>query len=147
MHLITPAIPTVRKYRTITFTNCAPIRIVEDEWPVITQGDHSYEVSEAPVRWKISIRVQAYHEDQNQWNRRVIIHANYRYTDDDKEERQDIRVGRHLSSPASPADLWKHMAEVAEELRIRIDRENMRGQVTHALDNCFANLKPLERLD
>jgi hypothetical protein len=146
MHLVKSTTPAVRKSRIITLTNCAPIRIIEDEWPVVAQGecDCNYGIECAPWRFKISFHVRVYHEDMDQWNRRAIIYASYQYGDDDKQEHQHVRVGRQLN-PVSPGELWERMVEVAEELRTRIDREDMRRQVTHALDNCFANLEPLKR--
>jgi len=57
MQASTPVVTTNRR-RTITLTNQAPIRIVEDEWPVIAQGAHGADLSSEPFGSEIAIRVR-----------------------------------------------------------------------------------------
>lgn len=129
-----PTPPVESKTRTITLTNRAPIMIKEDEWPVIAQGMNSYD-HDSGTGWSIEIRVR-----KGKWD--YLIHANY-YLDNGREEDwARARVGRLISHHEAAAHLWKHMAEVGDELRERIEIDRMKKQVVYAMDNCFADLKP-----
>ena len=128
-----------KKTRIITLTNRAPIEINEDEWPAIAHGTVSWDHPGSDIDgWSVDFRVRKgpYY--------RVIIHGNYRYArEDDEDFCQTVRVGRVISAQESAHDLWKHIREVGEEMRSRIDNEKMKRHVTHALDACFASLKPM----
>ena len=133
-------LPTAKKpepkLRTITLTNRAPVQIVEDQWPVIAQGGTG-EDWYSDSGWSIKLRVR-----ENQWGQ-MIIHGNFELTDETNENAfQTVRVGRMLSSNDASRDLWKHMLEVAEEMRVRISNERLHRNVTVALDQCFASLAP-----
>jgi hypothetical protein len=137
-----PAVPVV-KHRTITLTNRAPIRIIEDQWPVIAEGKCGYDITGAPYGWEISIRVRR--EDKfTTMEPRHIIHAHYTSFDDNErdEDNQTVRVGHLLDGREALANLWKHILEVGDELRERIANEHMRKHVVHAVDGCFAKLPP-----
>jgi hypothetical protein len=132
---------TTNKRRTITLTNQAPIRIVEDEWPVIAQGVHGADLSSEPFGSEIAIRVRR----ENKPPGRFIIHASYRCRDEiDDERSQAVRVGRLLDAHDAGVDLEAHILAVGQELRERIDDEDARRNVIHALDGCFADLGPRE---
>jgi hypothetical protein len=146
---IKPEKPTelVVRTRTITLTNRAPIRIVEDKWPVLAEGNcGSSFYGDAPWGWKISIRVRAQQHESKYFNTggRYLIHAKYNSYDETKEcdddLNQTVRVGRLLTGNQAANDLWKHIFEVGEELRSRIGNEPMRRYVTYAVDACFAKL-------
>jgi hypothetical protein len=134
------------KRRTITLTNRAPIKIIEDDWPVIAQGacgqDHP------PYGgWGIEIRVRR----QKSAFGSAIIHAKYELEDPQDQENggQTVRVGRILRCSDEDENLWNkklwlEIAAVGEELRSRIAIEGMRKYVTYALDDCFAQLPPTE---
>ena len=141
-----PVVPAP-KLRTITLTNRAPIQINEDKWPVIAEGKCGEEHPAGFYCWEVSIRVR--HELLDGVNTlsglrvgsRTIIHAKYYFSEEDHDGTyQKVRVGRLLSDQETLRDLWKHILEVGEEMRSRIDNEHMRKYVTHAVDQCFASL-------
>jgi hypothetical protein len=132
-----PAAPVEPKRRTITLTNRAPIQIVEDEWPIIAEGQSGWDhPCGEGLGWLAQLRVR-----KGQY--RYIIHGNYDYSTENSEDDQRVRVGRVISDSDAARDLWKHMLEVGEEMRSRVENEKLRVYVTYALDNCFASLKPL----
>jgi hypothetical protein len=137
-----PAPAPEPKRRTITLTNRAPIRIIEDKWPVIAQGLEGDDC-QAPWGWEIAVRVR--HETGKGYTR-YIIHANYETHDETREfcliSNQRIRVGRIIDCYEAAKNLWKHILEVGEELRVRINNEKLRRHVTNAVDKCFASLTP-----
>lgn len=145
MHGTVAALPQV-KHRTITLTNRAPIRIVEDEWPVIAQGISCYAVDGAPYSWEVAIRVRRKKESDISH----IVHANYSRQDDDFEPdngadkyNQTVRVGREFHTElrsSSGVSLSKQIFEVGEELKARILDPAMHVFVMHAVDRCFAAL-------
>jgi len=145
----TPEKPPVEdKYRTVTLTNRAPIRIKEDEWPVSAEGGWGSS-PDTPDEWSWEIKFVVRREKEENYRiryrkyGRILIYAFYVKNDENDDKYQRVRVGRLLDDEAV-FHLWKNMVQVAEELRERIIDEKMRGFVTLALDNCFANLKPSE---
>jgi hypothetical protein len=136
MHILV----ATEKRRTITLTNRAPIRIVEDDWPVIAQGTYDNDVpSGSPyVEGSIDIRVRQHRDG------RIIIHAKYNYKDQvDEKNSQMVRVGRYLDDPDDQG-LWDNIIAVGEELHVRILNEHMREFVVRAVDACFAQLPAVE---
>lgn len=134
------------KRRTITLTNRAPIRIVEDQWPVIAEGlNSSGGADECPWGWKADVRVR--HETKSDkerhpaLGRRYLIHAKYSEWDETEDEYFDVRVGRIISGDDAARKLWEHILAVGNELRERIDAK-YHVRVTHAVDRCFAKLSP-----
>jgi hypothetical protein len=133
------------KHRTITLTNRAPIRIVENDWPVIAQGVCGDEPNEAPWGWEISIRVR---RENKKYSPRYIIHAKFSTRDEtrdyDDAVNQLVRVGRVLDWQEGANRLWKHISEVGDELRARIINDHLRKRVVCAVDACFAKLPAQE---
>jgi len=133
------------KRRTITLTNRTPIRIVEDDWPIIAQGACGFDPNppDAPwpfETWSIEIRVRRCRHNSG----RFIIHAKYSFDDPRNEDNsQTVRVGRLLDGYNDVSlKLCEQILAVGEELRSRIGNEVLRKHVTYALDGCFAQLPP-----
>jgi hypothetical protein len=154
----TPA-PQPVKHRTITLTNNAPIRIIEDEWPVLCEAATGTEDG-PPWGWDMRFHVRKHKPRKADMgvnlidDRGYIIYATFRTFDETNEDSQDlnqtVRVGRRFSAKQAyiiqHADgtytdkLCKQMSEVANELRERILNEKLRKYVTVVLDRCFADL-------
>jgi hypothetical protein len=123
------------KYRTITLTNRAPVRIVEDDWPIIAEGHCGSETKER----NIEVRVR-HHCDG-----RAITYANFSYSYSNGGpppfnglSRIRGRIG-HLSG--ADEDLAAGLRIVGDQLRERVDRD-MHKLVAGAIDQCFAHLPP-----
>ena len=148
-----PAKPAIGpRCRTITLPGRAPIKIIEDDWPVIAKGQWGDEPGGAPWGWNVTIHVrhEKYETDELMigWTRggRWLIHAKYLCFNEnelqDNEVNYTVRVGRLLE--CGDGNLWMHISEVADELRERIFNDKHRKQVVHAIDACFASLPPCE---
>jgi len=140
--------PVTTKRRTITLTNRSPITIDEDEWPIAGKGvagvNVDYGWQSSPYGWEISFHVRFEKKEKPYpYQHRAVIQAKFHNWDESEVERcQTIRVGRLLDANEAACELWKHMLEVGDELRARIDNEHMHKDVMHALDQCFASLSP-----
>ena len=103
------------KTRTITLTGRAPVRIREDEWPVIASGsykdwDNQYEFQANRV-WKVSIRVRQ-HPDG-----RAIVYGVYDYDTAFQGERGfRARAGVLLDGASVSARIPDAVSEVASTL-------------------------------
>lgn len=126
------------KKRIITLTNRAPIRIVDEDWPVIAYGEWTTgEPSRSRPYAIIQIRVRRHASGS------ALVHATCRIEDPDDGGRcEAVRVGRLLSDDEAIASLSEHILGVGEELQKRIDDESVRTRVVHAVDCCFASFQP-----
>jgi hypothetical protein len=125
------------KYRTITLTNRAPVRIVEEDWPIIAEGHCGSETSEC----NIEVRVRRHCDG------RAIVYGRFSYDYDFGDipisslTRIKGRVG-HLSS--ADADLAAGLRIVGDYLRERMADADMHKFITKTIDDCVAHLPPIE---
>lgn len=129
------------KYRTITLTNRPPVRIREDQWPLIAHGSSCYFAGEfeaqADRKWQADIRVRQ-HSDG-----RVIVYGTYDYTTQWQGEKgESHRVGS-LLGPST--DLPIAINDAAAELMERVSDDDMPRHIREAADDCIADL-PAEEL-
>lgn len=167
-----PEKPIVKR-RTVSITNCAPITIIEDEWPVIAESGWGDDNSDAPWGWHINMKVRKPKVPEgkrlSEYDICNIIHAVYSMHDETTDDlgasatNQVVRVGRLLtggkcclvnsySEPIHPhkneamGDLWKHIRAVGEELRERILLEDNKKYVTLVVDRVLGGLTPRDVL-
>lgn len=131
---------TTPKTRTITLTGRPPVRIKEDEWPVIAAGSWSAHDGQIPQQadreWDITIRVRA-HADG-----RAIVYGVYRYdTLWQSEHCETHRVGVLLDAGA---DVAAAIDDIADQLIERISDVDMHRHVREAADECIGDLPPQE---
>jgi hypothetical protein len=96
------------RQRTITLTGRAPVRILEDEWPLIAQSD--WEQVKAPREARAQIRVRR-HADG-----RTLVYGIYRFDGPRYGERRYERAGVLCDSSAGTVEA---IEEVAAELEVR----------------------------
>lgn len=114
---------TVQKTRIVTLTDRAPVRIIEDEWPVIATGfdcdsEHAFQANRT---WRVTVRR---HEDG-----RTLVYGRFdsRYAHD-----HDIRAGYLLPNDEDVVDVIR---TVTSEI----------GANVHVSSVCIANL-PAEEI-
>lgn len=141
---------TTPKMRTITLTDCPPVRIREDHWPVIAQGsaddDDSTQPGNPPNReWTRSIRVRA-HADG-----RAIVYGIYDYeTCFQGEHGAAAKRGLVLEASATSADLIAAIRSVgaalaeAESVAAITDAQREPRQWDEAIQGCIADLPAIE---
>jgi hypothetical protein len=101
--------------RTITLTGRPPVRIDEDNWPVIAKAadktwDNRYEC-QANRTWKWWINVRQ-HEDG-----RTIVYAGYDHDSQFQGERDfTARAGKMLPADSSDETICETIREVCEEM-------------------------------
>ena len=131
---------TEPKMRTITLTDRPPVRIKEDQWPMIAHGrfkdwDNQYEF-QANRTWQIDIRVRR-HADG-----RTIVYGLYDYDTHFQGEQCEVRrVGVVL---APDGDLPGEIKEAAEQMIERVSDDGMHDHIRAAADACIADLPAQE---
>lgn len=107
---------TTTKTRTITLTDRPPVKIREDEWPIISTGSADDDDSDGrgnqPNReWTRTIRVRQ-HEDG-----RAIVYGVYDYdTAFQGESGAAAKRGALLAAPVTPDQIIAAIRVVADEL-------------------------------
>jgi hypothetical protein len=126
------------KRRIITLTNRSPVRIVENDWPVIAQGHCGSEAAEC----NIEVRVRRHRDG------RAIVYGRFSYDYSysygvpvDSPTRIRGRVG-HLSE--ADADLAASLRIIGDYVCERVFNRDMHKFVVEAVDDCFAHLPPTE---
>jgi hypothetical protein len=129
------------KYRTISLSGRAPVRIREDQWPQIAHG--SYEDFDNQYKFQanrttdIDIRVRK-HEDG-----RAIVYGVYDYSTNFQGERGlVVRTGK-LCEPGE--DLAEAIQAVGEEMIERLEDRADAANVRDVIAGCIADL-PAEDL-
>lgn len=127
---------TEPKQRTITLTDRPPVRVREDQWPLIAVGmykdwDNQYEC-QANRTWHIYIRVRRHQLG------RAIVYGRYSYDTAWQGERGEMhRVGTLL---APDDDLAGAIRAIASQLIERVRDDYMHPHIDAAADECIANL-------
>lgn len=129
------------KYRTITLTDSPPVRIREDQWPVVAHG--GYEDYDNQYRFQanrttdIDIRVR-----QNP-DGRTIVYGVYKYDTHFQGERgESHRVGVLLDPGA---DLPAAIRQVGNELIDRLgDHSDDAQHVRTVINGCISDLPAVE---
>ncbi len=130
---------TARKQRTITLTHRLPVKIYEDEWPVIAAGAH--EDYDGQYRFNsfrsmdISIHVRQ-HADG-----RTLVYAVYIYrTAYQNDHGRNVKLGWLL---APGEDVPAAIRQLGSSMVDRLDGDE--GHVWDVVDECIADL-PAEDL-
>lgn len=132
------------KKRTITLTDHPPIRITEDDWPVIAHGqyrdwDNQYEF-QANRTWSCHVRVRQ-HQDG-----RMIVYGIYDYDTALQNKRGFCgKAGIVLESDADPVAAIR---EVGETLKHKMSEAGLdtvnHHNVSEAVDECIADLPAVD---
>lgn len=129
------------KYRTISLTDRAPVRIDEAEWPVLARGSYfAYDgqvVQQSNRRTSIQIIVRR-HADG-----RALVYGVYDYDSHFQHETgESYRRGDLLASDSDESDIIAAIRTVRDEL-IEALAEDERGDARHVRDTaqeCIADM-------
>jgi hypothetical protein len=132
---------TTKKIRTITLTDRSPVKIVEDDWPVIAHGsysehDNQYEF-QSNRKWKANVRVRQ-HADG-----RAIVYGTYEYTTAFQGER-DVSAKAGVLLDAS-ADKVAAIRAVGQTLAESVGERDFSPHIAGCVGECIADL-PAEDL-
>lgn len=129
------------KTRTITLTGRRPVRIREDEWPIVAEG--SYEWWDNAHRSQANRSVEIWLRVRQHADGRAIVYGGYDYmTRWQGEEGRDVRAGV-LLEPGD--DLVRVIARVGDQLADRIAGERGADRLQDVIDECIADL-PAEEI-
>lgn len=129
--------------RTITLTDRRPVRIDEDEWPVIASAsdsdhDNQYEFqANRKSKWGVTVRR---HEDG-----RVIVYATYsHYSAYQGEGGHGNKRGELLAASCTDQDVIDAINRVCEDVAAAPHHEDDAGRWAGLADECIADLDPEE---
>jgi hypothetical protein len=133
---------TKRKTRTITLTDRPPVRIVEEDWPVIAHGrffSHDARAGmevQANRTWQCDIRVRR-HQDG-----RAVVYGTYEYSSRWQGERGHVdRAGELLASGDDIVYAIRRVADTLDE----ITGGEYTAHIAQAERGCVADL-PAEEI-
>lgn len=135
---------TTPKTRTITLTDRAPVKIREDEWPIVAHGsysnhDNQYE-SQANRKWKCDVRVRE-HEDG-----RAIVYGIYDYDTAFQGERGfAAKAGALIGASTDRVSAIRSVGETLTESAVEAGHEDFVAHISAAVRECVADL-PAEEL-
>lgn len=130
--------------RTITLTGRPPVKIDEDQWPVIASasahdydGQYDFQANEHS-RWWLVVRR---HSDG-----RSIVYAKYAHTTAWRGRRDyDTRAGKLLPQGSSDQDVCDTIREVADEISTSEHQGEDAARWTELAAECIADM-PAETL-
>lgn len=129
---------TTTKTRTITLTSRPPVRIREDEWPIV-----AYEWWDNAHRSQANRSVEIWLRVRQHADGRAIVYGGYDYmTPWQGEEQLRVRVG-DLIGPGD--DLVRAIQRVGAELADRIAGKPGAQRLRDVIDACIADL-PAEEI-
>lgn len=109
-----------RKKRTITLTDRAPVRISEDEWPVIAEGN--YDDHDGEVRCQANRVTSALMRVRQNSDGRTIVYAVYDYdTLFSNEDSYVIRAGELLEPGVCVVDAIRTVSATIIDSRVASD--------------------------
>ena len=129
--------------RIISLTGRPPVRIREDDWPIIAEGKWDrYDgktYSQANRTWSIGIRVR-----QNQHDGRAIVYGVYDYDSSFAGEPSELRRAGVLVEPGGHIAIA--IERVCQQLIDRISDREMFHHARCVADECTSKL-PAQNLD
>jgi hypothetical protein len=130
---------TETKTRIITMTDAPPVRIREDQWPVIAHGAYSAHDNEhefqANRRWSTAIRVRE-HQDG-----RRIVYGVYDYSSQYRGDRDvTLRAGVRLDADGDVVAAIREVAATLAEALV----DGAAEHVAEACRDCIADLPPVD---
>lgn len=126
------------KQRTITLTDAPPVRIREDDWPVIAHGqyrdyDGQYDF-QSDREWKCDIRVR------RNTDGRMIVYGTYsHYTAFQRERGITARAGVVLEAGADPIPAIRSIGETLTDVTAEAGFE-FNAHVSACVRDCIGDL-------
>jgi len=135
---------TAPNKRIITLTDRPPVKIREDEWPVIAHGvysDHDNEFeSQANRKWRCNVRVRQ-HADG-----RAIVYGIYDYDTAWRGERGfAAKSGALLGAGANLVDAINDVGRDLTNTALEANHEGFVAHISEAVRDCIADL-PAEEI-
>ena len=132
---------TKPKTRTITLTGKPPVKIREDQWPVVAQGgyedcDNQFDFQSSRIT-DLDIRVRR-HDDG-----RSVVYGVYDYTTRWQGERSETKRAGYVIDP--DGDIVATIKRVGDDLvQQAVRRDIVRDIVRDAVNECIADLPAQE---
>lgn len=131
-----------RKYLTLPMTGRRPVRIAEDEWPLVASGrwdKHDGQIrAQANREWGIYINVRRHNDGP------VLVTGGYDYSTNFEHEEQRAGVLIAHTNPAD-SDIADAIHAVRDTLIDRISEKDMHRHVVDVANECLGDL-PAEEI-